>query len=117
MADESSLPLRPRIGCGAAVLDADQASLQGFLDAAIGPVRAYDAERGTELLATLRAFVRHGGSPTRAARALVFHPNTILQRLERLDRVLGEGWRDDERLFRLSLAVRLDELREQLGSR
>lgn len=101
----------------AAVLDADQASLQGFLDAAIGPVRAYDAERGTELLATLRAFVRHGGSPTRAARALVFHPNTILQRLERLDRVLGEGWRDDERLFRLSLAVRLDELREQLGSR
>jgi GAF domain-containing protein len=101
----------------AAVLDTDQRALAAFLETAIGPVRRYDAERGTELLATLRAFVRNGASPTRTARALTFHPNTILQRLDRLDRVLGDGWRDDESLFRISLAVRLDELREQLTSR
>lgn len=98
----------------AAVLDADQRSLAVFLDGAIGAVRRHDHERGSELLATLRAFVRNGASPTRTARALVFHTNTILQRLERLDSVLGEGWRDDERFFRISLAVRLDELRERL---
>jgi DNA-binding PucR family transcriptional regulator len=98
----------------AAVLDADQRALAAFLDAVIGPVRRYDADRGTELLATLRAFVRFGGSPTRVARALTFHPNTILQRLERLEQVLGAGWRDDERFFRISLAVRLDELRERV---
>ncbi|MCW4385368.1 GAF domain-containing protein [Salinibacterium sp. SYSU T00001] len=97
----------------AAVFDGDQRALGVFLDTTIGAVRRHDAERGTELLATLRAFVRSGASPTKTARALTFHPNTILQRLERLDRVLGEGWRDDERYFRLSLAVRLDELRER----
>ncbi|WP_035856382.1 helix-turn-helix domain-containing protein [Cryptosporangium arvum] len=93
-----------------AVLDTDPRSLREFLDATIGAVRAYDAERGTELLTTLRAFVRHNASPTRTARALNFHPNTILQRLDRLDRVLGTTWRNEERLFRISLAVRLDEL-------
>ncbi|WP_281689797.1 PucR family transcriptional regulator [Pseudonocardia thermophila] len=99
----------------AAVLDADRRSLAAFLEATIGPVLRYDAERGAELLTTLRAFVRTGASPTRTARALFLHPNTVLQRLDRLDRVLGVGWRDDERLFRISLAVRLHELAERLG--
>ncbi|AYF97880.1 helix-turn-helix domain-containing protein [Protaetiibacter intestinalis] len=98
-----------------AILDADERALAAFLDGTIGAVRRYDESRGTDLLGTLRAFVRHNASPTRTARALNFHTNTILQRLERLDAVLGEGWRDDERLFRIGLATRLDELSEQLG--
>ncbi|WP_143143743.1 helix-turn-helix domain-containing protein [Agrococcus sp. Marseille-P2731] len=101
----------------AAVLDTDQRALEAFLDGTIGAVRRYDADRGTELLATLHAFVSNGASPTRTARALTFHPNTILQRLERLDQVLGKGWREDESLFRISLAIRLDGLRRRLASR
>jgi GAF domain-containing protein len=98
----------------AAVLDTDARTLAAFLDDTIGVVRRYDSERSTDLLGTLRAFVRNNASPTRTARALNFHTNTILQRLERLDRVLGDDWRDDERLFRIGIAVRLDELRERL---
>lgn len=98
----------------ASVLDVEPRALQAFLTSTLGAVRAHDVERGTDLRATLRAFVRCGGSPTRTARELNFHPNTILQRLARLDVVLGDGWREDERLFRLSIAVRLDELRERL---
>lgn len=98
----------------AAVLDVDARSLDGFLAHTIGPVRRYDAERGTDLLETLRTFVRVGASPTRTARELSFHTNTILQRLGRLDQLLGDGWRDGERLFRIGVAVRLDELRERL---
>lgn len=101
----------------AATIGADRRVLDAFLDTMLGAVRRHDASRGSDLLATLRAFVRHGASPTRTARALTFHTNTILQRLEKLDALLGEGWRDDERFFRLSTAVRLDELRERLGSR
>ena len=97
-----------------AVLDADERTLAAFLDQTIGAVRRYDEARGTDLLGTLRAFVRNNASPTRTARALNFHTNTILQRLERLDAVLGAGWRDDERLFRIGMATRLDELSEQL---
>ncbi|MEV0308117.1 helix-turn-helix domain-containing protein [Nonomuraea fuscirosea] len=92
------------------VFDADARSLTSFVTRLIGPVLDYDAERGTELEATLRAFARCNASPTRAARMLGFHPNTILQRLERLDALLGPGWREDDRFFRISLAVRLREL-------
>jgi len=96
------------------VLDADAEGLSTFLRDTIGAVRDYDADRNADLLGTLRAFVRHNASPTRTARALNFHTNTILQRLDRLDHVLGSGWRDDERMFRIGIAVRLDELRERL---
>ncbi|WP_432515082.1 helix-turn-helix domain-containing protein [Kineococcus sp. SYSU DK001] len=101
----------------ASVLDVEPRALQTFLTSTLGAVRAHDAERGTDLLATLRAFVRCGASPTRTARELNFHTNTILQRLARLDVVLGPGWREDERFFRLTIAVRLDELRERLTAR
>lgn len=97
-----------------AVLDTDSHGLSTFLRDTIGAVRQYDSERGADLLGTLRAFVRNNASPTRTARALNFHTNTILQRLDRLDHVLGADWRDDERMFRLGIAVRLDELRERL---
>lgn len=97
-----------------AVLDTDARALSAFLRETIGPVRRYDEDRNADLLGTLRSFVRNNGSPTRTARALNFHTNTILQRLDRLDHVLGADWRDDERLFRISIAVRLDELRERL---
>ncbi|MCR2824769.1 GAF domain-containing protein [Microbacterium sp. zg.Y909] len=97
-----------------AILDTDTRALGSFLNDTIGAVRRYDADRNADLLGTLRAFVRNGASPTRTARALNFHTNTILQRLDRLDHVLGASWREDERLFRLGIAVRLDELRERL---
>ena len=98
----------------AALFDGDPRGLAAYQRQTIGAVRAYDAQRGTDLIGTLRAFVRNGASPTRTARALTFHPNTILQRLERLDHVLGPDWRDDERLFRISVAVRMDELAARL---
>ncbi|MEU3309307.1 GAF domain-containing protein [Nocardiopsis sp. NPDC006832] len=97
----------------AAIFDTDAPGMTHFLHRSLGEVKRYDAERGTELLRTLRAFVHHGAGPTRTARALNFHVNTILQRLERLDRILGDGWREDENYFRISLAVRMDELRER----
>jgi DNA-binding PucR family transcriptional regulator len=97
-----------------AIFDTDARALADFLRDTIGLVRRYDAERNADLLGTLRAFVRNNASPTRTARALNFHTNTILQRLDRLDQVLGASWREDERMFRLGIAVRLDELREQL---
>ena len=97
-----------------AIFDTDARALADFLRDTIGLVRRYDAERNADLLGTLRAFVRNNASPTRTARALNFHTNTILQRLDRLDHVLGASWRDDERMFRIGIAVRLDELRDRL---
>ncbi|MGI5216825.1 helix-turn-helix domain-containing protein [Nocardia sp. CA-290969] len=95
----------------AVLFGANPEALQSFLDLTIGPVVDYDARHGTDLLTTLRTFVRHEASPTKTARALNYHTNTILQRLDRLKVLLGADWRQDEQLFRISLATRLDELR------
>ncbi|EME19719.1 helix-turn-helix domain-containing protein [Rhodococcus triatomae] len=94
----------------AVLFDADGRTLRAFVDRTIGVVHRYDAARGTDLVATLRAFVRNDASPTKTARALNYHTNTVLQRLDRLKSLLGEHWREDEQLFRISAAVRLDEL-------
>ncbi|WP_040840501.1 helix-turn-helix domain-containing protein, partial [Nocardia brevicatena] len=94
----------------------DPGALNRFIAATIGPVLDYDAMHNTDLTATLRTFVRNDASPTKTARALNYHPNTILQRLDRIKTLLGENWRSDQHLYRVSTAVRLEELRH-LGAR
>lgn len=89
----------------------DPQALHRYIDATIGVVLTYDADHDTDLIATLRAFIRNEASPTKTARALNYHPNTILQRLDRIKALLGPDWRTDEHLFRVSTAVRLDEMR------
>lgn len=101
----------------ASVFDADAQQLDGFIEGQLSPVKVHDEKKGADLLRTLLAYVHHGGSPSRTARALNFHVNTISQRLERIDSLLGPDWRDDEPYFRLSAALRLDELRSSLRSR
>ncbi|MDV8066539.1 GAF domain-containing protein [Rhodococcus sp. IEGM 1366] len=88
-------------------------ALHDFINHAIGPVLDYDRNRETDLTATLRALVHNQGSPTKAARALNYHPNTVVQRLERIRTLLGDTWRDEEPFFRVSMAVRLEELRQR----
>jgi DNA-binding PucR family transcriptional regulator len=86
------------------------ADARAFIRELIGPVLTWDAERHTALLETLAQFLDQQGSPARTARGLGVHVNTVLQRLERLDELLGGDWRTPERLFRLSIAVRLHRL-------
>jgi hypothetical protein len=76
----------------------------------IGAVLDWDRERNTELLPTLLGFVDANASPTRTARNLGLHTNTVLQRLERITALLGPGWREPEPLFRVGVAVRLQRL-------
>lgn len=89
----------------------DPEAIHRFVAATLGPVLDYDAAHGTDLTSTLAAFVRNGASPTRTARSTSYHANTILQRLDRIGLLLGEHWRTDEQLYRISTAVRLEELR------
>ncbi len=94
----------------------DPTSVRQFIDRTIGPVRRWDAERGTDLLATLHRFVDCNASPARTARLMGVHSNTVLQRLDRITQLLGDTWRDPESFFRVSVAVRLHTLSEALRS-
>ncbi len=89
------------------VLLGDGHHVEGFVAAALGPLLEYDARRGTELVRTLRAYFDCGGSLTRAKDELHVHVNTVVQRLDRVEALLGRDWSSPERSLELQLALRL----------
>ncbi len=88
--------------------------LEEFINLTLGPVLAYDAERDTELALTLEAWLACGGGLRAAAERLHIHPNTVSQRLDRVGRLLGAGWRDPGRRLDVQLALQMARLRHQV---
>ncbi|WP_328647277.1 helix-turn-helix domain-containing protein [Amycolatopsis sp. NBC_00348] len=88
----------------------DQADLGAFVRATLGPVLGYDERRGTELVATLRAYFASGSQLARTKDVLHVHVNTVVQRLERIASLLGEDWQAPDRALEIQLALRLHRL-------
>ncbi|MFN8224842.1 MAG: GAF domain-containing protein [Gaiellales bacterium] len=87
---------------------------QGSRDPTVEAIRRlaeYDAERQTQLLPTLEAFLERRGNITATAEALYVHQNTLRQRLRRIAEVAGIDLRRDDWLM-LEIAVKLVRLRE-----
>lgn len=99
-----------------AMFGSGREDLAAYIHHTVGKVMDWDRERSTDLMLTLREFVEANASPTRTARNLGLHTNTVLQRLDRISALLGPDWRDPEPLFRVSVAVRLHRLSEQVGA-
>jgi len=78
-----------------------------LLAAQLGPLLDYDSRRGTQLVLTAWTFLENDASGTAAAEALHVHPNTLRQRLERIDTVLGASWRKGGRSLDIHVALRL----------
>lgn len=77
----------------------------------LGPLRDYDAEHGTSLLATVECYFDRGQSPPATARALGVHVNTMYQRIDRIDQVLGSrSWREPHGAVDVQMALRLHRL-------
>jgi sugar diacid utilization regulator len=97
---------------GLLLSEASQEQLRVFLESCLGPVRDYDAARGTALLPTLQAYFGSEANVAAAAERLFVHVNTLYQRLDRLDRLLGRGWRSGDKALELRLALRLQQFLE-----
>jgi DNA-binding PucR family transcriptional regulator len=78
---------------------------------AIAILAAYDARRRSELLRTLERHLGDRGSVAPTARALYIHPNTLRQRLGRIEHLTGLSLAHED-LLSLELALRLHRLRE-----
>jgi hypothetical protein len=89
------------------LLLSDRKDVPGFISAAIGPVLDYDARRGTDLLRTLEAYFAAGGNLTKTKDTLHVHVNTVTQRLDRITRLVGDGWQSGERALEVRVAIRL----------
>lgn len=77
------------------------------VSAVLGPVLDYDRDRGTDLVQTLETWLGQDRHLGRSGEELHLHPNTVTQRLDRVGRLLGDGWQSPERLLEVSLALRL----------
>jgi GAF domain-containing protein len=76
---------------------------------AVRALAAYDRRRGAQLLATLEAYLADR-SVSGAARALAIHPNTMRQRIERIEQI-GAVELAGADLLALELAIKLARLR------
>jgi GAF domain-containing protein len=71
----------------------------------------YDRKRGARLVETLEQFLADRGGVTASARALYVHPNTVRQRLSRIERVAGLDLHSED-LLSLELALKLARLHQ-----
>jgi purine catabolism regulator len=75
----------------------------------LGSLEAYDAKRGTTLIATLETFLATRNAAL-AARRLYLHYNTLKNRLARIEEIIGPFLDDPDRCLSLALALRLRRL-------
>jgi DNA-binding PucR family transcriptional regulator len=88
--------------------------LGAFIEATVGVLRAHDRRRSADLCGTLLSYLENAQNARATADALGVHVNTLRQRLESADTLLG-SWREGGRALELHLALRLLELQRQVG--
>ena len=79
----------------------------------VEPLREHDSTRGSDLVLTLKTYFSTGGNASEAADRLFLHRNSMLYRLERIQKLTGLDLRDD----RVALALHLGLLAIERGER
>jgi PucR C-terminal helix-turn-helix domain len=82
---------------------------RAFRAALLDPLVAYDRDHGTELVATLEAFLACSGSWTKAAEAMFIHVNSLRYRIRRIEELTGRDPRSLADQAALLLALRMPD--------
>jgi DNA-binding PucR family transcriptional regulator len=91
---------------------ADDPGLEPFR-ALIEPLEEHDRTRRSDLVRTLRTYFAAGTNASEAADRLFLHRNSMLYRLERIQKLTGLDLKDD----RVALALQLGLLANERGER
>lgn len=87
----------------------------GLIEDELGPLLRYDRENNALLVDTVETFFAEGQNPRASASKLHVHPNTVYQRLERIDRVLGHSdWRKPPGTLEMQLALQFHRILSQI---
>jgi DNA-binding PucR family transcriptional regulator len=89
---------------------AEGAALEPFR-ALIEPLQEHDRTRRSDLVLTLKTYFSAAGNASEAADRLFLHRNSMLYRLERIQKLTGLDLKDD----RVALALRLGLLAIERG--
>ncbi|SES40204.1 PucR C-terminal helix-turn-helix domain-containing protein [Streptomyces sp. yr375] len=86
-------------------VDVNRERLARLVQHALGPLLAWQAAHASDLVRTLEVHLRHGCSPTRTAALLHIGRQSLYQRLERIESLLGLKIDDPELLGELLTAT------------
>jgi purine catabolism regulator len=81
----------------------------------IQTLAAYDERRKTKLVHTLETYLDQGGSLVEAAQALFIHRNTLLHRLERIEKLCEVSLRDPVQRLNMYTAVKSYRLHNKIN--
>lgn len=71
-----------------------------------------DQERGTEYIKTLKAFIQHQGIINEVSDELFIHPNTLRNRIKKIEEITGVNLLDPEEFMNLAVAVKIRSFME-----
>ena len=97
------------LGLDRLLVSVPDTEVSAYCEAVLGRLEAYDAARGSNLVATLETFLASRNAAL-AARQLFLHYNTLKNRLERIEEIIGPYLDDPDRCLSLALALRLRRL-------
>lgn len=81
----------------------------------LGPLMAEQNKRGVPLMESLSVYLAHGRHHSATASSLGVHVNTLYQRLDAIDRLIGKDWRDPDKALDLQVLMRLRRSADLLG--
>jgi len=94
-----------------------QAELVAFMHNSLDPLLAYDAQKDSDLVPTLRAYLASTGHLQRTASDCHIHINTLKYRMQRIEEILGIDLGNGETRFNLQLALTIQEMQNLLENR
>jgi DNA-binding PucR family transcriptional regulator len=86
-------------------VDANRERLAALVQHALGPLLAWEAAHPSDLVRTLEVHLRNGCSPTRTASLLHIGRQSLYQRLDRIESLLGLDINDPDLLGELLTAT------------
>lgn len=84
----------------------DQMSRHEYIQRRLGPLLAYDAEKGSNFIETLEALLQEG-SLKKVAERMFLHPKTVVFRKQRIEQMLEVSLDDFETCLELGMALKL----------
>lgn len=102
--------LAPALGLNAIVAATAGRGAREAAEDFVAPLLAHDEQRSTQLLPTLRAWIKHNAQPTRACAELFIHRNSLSYRLRRIEELLNVSLDTVEGQATCLLALRLVDL-------
>lgn len=85
----------------------DQGILADFSQEYLSPLIESDRENGTEFIHTLKAYFQHQGIINHVSDALFVHPNTLRNRIKKIEEMVGVDLQDLEELMNIMMALKV----------